>query len=73
MKINLFSSADRSLKVFLDKEEVIKNETYFWMFFDWNIDLLRVNDGRTHTIGQNERLLHVAIYLKQVRSDFTDF
>ena len=73
MKINLFSSADRSLKVFLDNKQIIKNKTYFWMFFDWNIHLLSVNDGRTNSIGQNERLLHVAIYLKQVRSDFTDF
>ena len=58
MKINLFSSVDRSLKIFRDnkyvnKYRVVITGTYFWMFFDWNVNLLGVDDGRPDTIGKN--------------------
>jgi len=43
-----------------------------WMFFDRNINFFCVYDGGSDRLGQTERLLHVAVDLKQVVADLSD-
>ena len=62
-KINLLSSNYH----FWEKED-----THLWMFFDRNVNFFCVYDGGSDRLGQTERLLHVAVDLKQVVADLSD-
>lgn len=47
--------------------------TYIWILFDWDVDFFWKNDWSTNAIGKNQRFIFLAIYLKQIASDFTNF
>ena len=49
-----------------------EKDTHLWMFFDRNINFFCVYDGGSDRLGQTERLLHVAVDLKQVVADLSD-
>ena len=50
----------------------MKNYTHIWMFFYWYINFFRMNDWRSAALGENQRLLHVAVDLEQVAPHFPD-
>ena len=46
--------------------------THIWMFFDRYIDFFRMNYRRAAALRENKWLLHVAVDLEEVASDFAD-
>ena len=42
------------------------------MLLHGHVDLLGVNDGRAGALGQDQRLLHVAVYLEQIPANLPD-
>ena len=46
--------------------------THVWMLLDGHVDLLGVDDGGPGALGQDQGLLHVAVYLEQIPPHLPD-